>query len=54
VVVSARPRVRLDVDRPAHSLKAPALAAEIAALRVIPAVCGVFGPSSSAWTTRTP
>src|SRR3954471_3644812 len=39
---------------PAQSLEAPALAAEIAAMRVIPGVCGVFGSSSSAWTTRTP
>src|SRR5947208_8975616 len=39
---------------PAHSLLAPVLAAEIAALRVIPGVCGVFESSSSPRTTRTP
>src|SRR3954468_11486558 len=39
---------------PAHSFSAPARAVSIAAMRVMPGVCGVFGSSSPAWTTRTP
>src|SRR3954452_6871770 len=39
---------------PAQIFSAAALAAEIAALRLIPGVCGVSGSSSSPRTTRTP
>src|SRR3954466_14767561 len=39
---------------PAPNFSAPARAVSIAAIRVMPGVCGVFGSSSPAWTTRTP
>src|SRR3954468_10755724 len=39
---------------PAHSFSAPARAVSIAAMRIMPGVCGVLGSSSPAWTTRTP
>src|SRR3954467_6278281 len=39
---------------PAHSFSAPARAEVIAAARVMPGGCGVFGASSPALTTRTP
>src|SRR3954471_16143046 len=39
---------------PAQSFSAPARAVSIAAARLMPGVCGVFGSSSSACTTRTP
>ena len=39
---------------PAQSFSAPARAVVIAAARLIPGVCGVFGSSSPARTMRTP
>jgi len=54
VVVRAGLCIGMNRNGAGHSFCAPAVAVVIAAARFMPAVCGVFGSRSQAWTTRIP